>query len=548
EPRWKPPVEGETMGVMTYQEYAKENFGEELPGDFLDEYYTGGRVPSWEDNRRHRWGVQKLAAVVAAGRAVGIEPIKQVYPLEPRIALDHKALAKIGSDGFRYFGPMDIRYASNGFYGASLVERRMEGQRPQDMLAMLMTDSVFGAHLQQDASGQFQVDLRGLAKYAPIPGYAKLGGRAAFRLEGGLLRTVELEYNDTVYDNFTDPEVDAAYARNVRKGWRMAEAAFIASLLSMTNLVMHVKDLHLEIASAFQAVTVDAFAQRPKHPVRRLLDAFISRSVQATNDNMRLLFDFHAADFSLAPLPYQEQLKLIDDFIRAEPRNLADMDMERYGRLRHMDPEFSTKEAVVNSSSWGWRWHYRALTVQKLLVAYVDCFLGAEGLDAAAVEADSYLKDWWQRMIYHLPSLRRATEENPDWAEVELERASLVRAVSTIMLWVSWIHEDVGHSAAAYVWNPLYTPMCVPEDGVGVPLLSWAFNAMAYRGFVFLHRSTLLEEAPSFWFDGNADSRQCFEDFQEALRGLGESDVAFSECEKDGFYSCVGRVETAVSS
>ena len=33
----------------------------------------------------------------------------QVYPLEPRIALDHKALAKIGSDGFRYFGPMDIR-------------------------------------------------------------------------------------------------------------------------------------------------------------------------------------------------------------------------------------------------------------------------------------------------------------------------------------------------------------------------------------------------------------------------------------------------------
>ena len=38
------------------------------------------------------------------------------------------------------------------------------------------------------------------------------------------------------------PEVDAAYARNVRKGWRMAEAAFIASLLSMTNLVMHVKD------------------------------------------------------------------------------------------------------------------------------------------------------------------------------------------------------------------------------------------------------------------------------------------------------------------
>ena len=25
---------------------------------------------------------------------------------------------------------------------------------------------------------------------------------------------------------------------------------------------------------------------------------------------------------------------------------------------------------------------------------------------------------------------------------------------------------------------------------------SWIFNAMAYRGFVFLHRSTLLDDAP----------------------------------------------------
>ena len=141
------------------------------------------------------------------------------------------------------------------------------------------------------------------------------------------------------------------------------------------------------------------------------------------------------------------------------------------------------------------------------------------------MQSDAYLKDWWHSLIFHLPSLRRATEKTPEWSGngkgEELSRSQLIRVLSTIMVWLSWIHEDVGHSAAAYVNNPIYTPMCVPEDGLGVPLRSWVFNAMAYRGFVFLHRSTLLDEAPAFWFDGNLESRKCFQNFQENLRSLG---------------------------
>lgn len=58
--------------------------------------------------------------------------------------------------------------------------------------------------------------------------------------------------------------------------------------------------------------------------------------------------------------------------------------MEHYGQLRYMDPSWSTEEAVQNASSWGWRWHYRALTVQRLLASYVTCFLEAEGVDDEA--------------------------------------------------------------------------------------------------------------------------------------------------------------------
>ena len=58
-------------------------------------------------------------------------------------------------------------------------------------------------------------------------------------------------------------------------------------------------DLLKTICFPLHLSSVRPFAQvRSKQPD-------LSLEPQATNDNMRLLFDFHAADFSLAPLPYQ---------------------------------------------------------------------------------------------------------------------------------------------------------------------------------------------------------------------------------------------------
>ena len=162
----------------------------------------------------------------------------------------------------------------------------------------------------------------------------------------------------------------------------------------------------------------------------------------------------------------------------------------------------------------------------------------------------------WANLEKYLPAFQRAkahTEADlKTWLEGgKLNRNTLKNLLRTVMVWVSWIHEDVGHSAAAYVYNGEHTPMCIPEDGEGIPLKSFTFNAAAYRGFVFLHRATLLEEPPAYWFkDGKADAadKKCYTDFQAALTELGASDPAFSECDTDGFYSCVNRVETAVSS
>jgi len=570
DPKFKPPVKGETMGVVSYQEYAETYFGKAFPYSFFEEYYTGTRIPSWEDNVNHKTAITLLDTFMSAAHAIGVEPMDMFHDLEPRFALDNEALVSAGWAGFQYLEPHDIKYASNGVWGIAVIEKLVEkyGSEGGEVLGPLMTDSVFSVHLRHDGN-LFYVDMTALEKYRPITGYAPLGGKAAFKQERGSLHMVRLEYNGSVYTSFEDPQVAFDYqSKSKRSGWRLAEAALISSLLSMTNLVLHVKDLHLELAAAFQAVTVDAFATDPTHPLRRLLDPFIHRSVQATNDNFKLLFEYNAAEFSLAPLPVDEQLRLIDDFIRDQPLNLAEMDMERFGDLRNMSTDFSTREAIVDTSRWGWRWHYRSLMTQRLYDELIECRLGSRyGEDGgAALAADEVVQTWWTNMVAHMPALKRATRLNPEWAPPEKPDFQAIKHVLRVLIvWLSWIHEDVGHSAASYVYNPVYTPMCVPEDGVGVPARSFVFNTAAYRGFVFLERAALLDgELPAHWFDteecsgfwwfrrchtpANDPGLKCFQNLQNSLRELGQDDIAFSECDKHGFYSCVERVETAVSS
>lgn len=565
DPKWKPPVKGEKIGLVSYEDYALNNFGQSLGADFFNNYYTGERVPSWEDNTRHKIAVNLLDGAVKAGRAAGIEPMDKFRPLEPRFALDNDALISAGWAGFRHLKPYDIKYASNGVWGVSLIESLVEqyGSKGKEVLGPLMSDSVFSVHLHFDGE-LFYVDMSALEKYRPIEGYAPLGGKATFKEDGGSLHMVRLEYNGSVFTNFENETVTTDYQlKSKRTGWRFAEGALIASLLSMTNLVLHVKDLHLELAAVFQAVTVDAFAEHPDHTMRKLLDPFIHRSVQATNDNFKLLFEHHAAEFSLAPLPVDEQLRLIGDFIRDDPLNLAHLDMESFGGIRNMTPAFSTAEAVADSSRWGWRWHHRALSTQRLYDKFIECRLNQ--FTDETLGHDVAVQAWWKAMVKHMPAFNRATVKNPEWASADVvTMASLRRVLKVLLVWLSWIHEDVGHSAASYVYNPVYTPMNVPVDGVGVPMRSYIFNVAAYRGFVFLERAALLDEPPSFWFDSEEchgvwwwrtcstpptdPGLKCFTDLQNSMKALGDHDVAFKECDKTGFYSCVDRVETAVSS
>lgn len=62
-------------------------------------------------------------------------------------------------------------------------------------------------------------------------------------------------------------------------------------------------------------LTLPIVAPAPAETRSKVSDGALA---QATNDNLRLLYDFHAADFSLAPLPHDQQLKLIDEFIKAK--------------------------------------------------------------------------------------------------------------------------------------------------------------------------------------------------------------------------------------
>lgn len=319
----------------------------------------------------------------------------------------------------------------------------------------------------------------------------------------------------------------------------------------------------MEIAPALQAVTIATL--KPTHPVRRLLDPFTHRSIQASNDQVKLYFEHDMAEFVLAPLGTAEQLKLIDDTTVEAPLNLADMDMERYSAIRGME-NYSSESAQTASDQWGWKWHYRALTVQRLFAELAECWLDEWYPTDEDLSADAALLGWWRSMVEHMPALKTATVQNPEWASVDNPKKEMfTNVIRTLMVWVSLIHEDVGHSMAPLIYNPVYTPTHLPEDGVAVPIFPLMKTMTAYRNFIFLERLTLLDEMPTFVFhkkvcsgvflwetctfpDGaQKDDKKCYATFQASYNRL-RADPSFSECDEKGFYSCLDRVETSASS
>ena len=95
-------------------------------------------------------------------------------------------------------------------------------------------------------------------------------------------------------------------------------------------------------------MTLHAFAADPTHPFRRLLDPFIHRSIQVTNPNLDLLFDptQKAAQFTLAPLLLDEQLKLLTDNIRDHPVGIKGLHMREWAAERGMG-SFSAANATA---------------------------------------------------------------------------------------------------------------------------------------------------------------------------------------------------------
>jgi hypothetical protein len=574
-------------------------------------------------------------------RQEGIEPMMQVRQMTAaRFAFDTEGLIQMLDSGFGWFKLRDTKYASNGAFGVGVLERLMQKYRdPRDVLGLLMTESVLSAHLSFNGT-LFEADLSLFERYPALPGFAPLGGKAFFKEAGGRLHTVRLEYGGRVFEDFTDEQSDQDFVKSKFTHWRFARAAIIASLLAKTQLVMHVKSIHLELAPTFQAVTIDAFAKNTHHPMRRLLEPFISRSVQASKANVELWFEFRAGEFALAPLDVKTQFQLMHDMMDETPLNLADLDMERYASARGME-QFSLPPNSTNGR-WHWTWHYRALTVQRLMEEYVSCWLDRY-YSNTDFSADKEIMQWWHAMLRYMPALRVAAEKSSDWlashpgptaspvpwpaAKAEaaathpaessaaaaeggdfkggahgsllnflfpggdkdasdgsmslrklsevpdaasapipmptLSRNALRNVLRTLMVWVSWVHEDVGHSAAAFLYNPVYTPTFVPSDGEGIPVVPYAVSVALHRSAMMVERGKLLSDAADSWFDNGVcdqfpnmfnhcrqqqGDRQCFVTFQDKLQRLGAQDEAFRKCDREGFYSCVDRVETSASS
>lgn len=137
--------------------------------------------------------------------------------------------------------------------------RQAEQGGTEDHLGLVISETVFSAHLTYIAEkDQFELDLTDMEQFKPIEGYAALGGKATFVFDSsygkyGRLRTTSISYGGTTYGpaDFSDQQTLLDEKNNKWTGWRFAEKCFLSSLCAQTNLIMHVKALHMEIAAAF---------------------------------------------------------------------------------------------------------------------------------------------------------------------------------------------------------------------------------------------------------------------------------------------------------
>ncbi|CAJ1396769.1 unnamed protein product [Effrenium voratum] len=364
--------------------------------------YTAAEAPSWEDGHGQHAVMRMAEKGLAAARAAGLDPNKAAADVGPgtRFAFDLEGLLTVLQEGFYWSTLSHKSYASNGAFGASTLEVMLQaGDRGSDVLSILMSESQLGMHLTVDGS-LLVADLTDLERYQPLPGFAPLGGKAVFSVEGAKLKTVRLEYNGTVYDTSQDPLADAVFERSVLKGRLFAEKAIIASLLAKTQLLVHVRTIHMELAPTLQAVTLRALKGFKQHPLRQFLEPFITRNIQATNNNLKLWFEFRAAEFGLAPLSVEEQMKLIAADSEKAPLNLADMDMEHLAEVRGW-------------AALGWtpRWYQRALKVQRLFDTLIrEWAQGAFEGDDRDLQQDEGVNQWWEQIFAFMPSLQLAAK------------------------------------------------------------------------------------------------------------------------------------------
>lgn len=701
---WRRAVDGEAIGIVSFRAFLNEFYKARLPNNtFLDNIFIGRRIPSWEDNLGISHTFRLLDAGFSMARLLGHEPVQIARTAgDARFAFDAKGLALLFRSGFGWSDQHDFENAYNGGHSSMALDQLIEKYGDhKDVLGLLMTDSALSMHLEFNGSCLL-VDLTEFERYTPIQGYASLGGRAFFQEGQGRLVTVRIEYGGRVFSDFDDAESDRDWTdQSTRSGWRFAQAAVIATLMAKTQLLVHIRAIHFELAPALQAVTVDAFVRSPEHPLRRLLEPFISRGVQAAQYNLKLWFQYRAGEFGLAPLTIEEQLRLLQEATHAAPLNLADLDMERYAKARGMErfTEGSTVGKSPKPGQWRWRWHSRALKVQRLLQELLECWLRLYyGGGNTHLAGDTALVGWWGSLLQHMPSLRVAAARSSDWlvrlksrAAASTDAAAAAAATArhlqsegyddtghwvvtgvhgegpkspepqgtstavpprggttaqawqagvttlpskmtrtvrnhtqgttttkarglattlarttltttthttvhalaatldrtpttanpalleglpalnakalrnvlrTVMVWMSWIHEDVGHSAASLVYSPIYTPTFVPEDGVGIPVVPLNLALTAYRNFVFVERAKLTDTAPPFWFDRKLcekymvvfntctkkkDDKLCFTDFQDKLKQL-SLEPEFSDCDAGGVCSCMNRTEISASS
>jgi Lipoxygenase len=352
-------------------------------------------------------------------------------------------------------------------------------------LGYLAVASPYACYVERGPDGDFQWDLRNLARYEHHPGLHSLGVRVRFRVNTAA-RRLEATQIDSALGSLAP-----GHSR-----WELAKKLALCAVTTHVSMIRHFNGVHLAAGGPFAIATRNCLPAA--HPLRRLVWPHMF-GTQYSNELVTKGQMSPGGDFdSIFSLTHRGMCTLFQESY--DQYDFTVLDPQRDAERRGIAGAGFDTPALANRQA-----HFDVMHAHAL--RYLPVYYPSP----TALAGDTAVHDWIQSLDRLVPNGMRGV------LGPEITRESLARLVAAFMYMASVEHEILGTGLWNYqIWTHVQ-PVRVYESGQREPLD--VYQRLVNANFnLNVRRAQLVQDWSYLALD--AAGAQAFRDYKQALEAL----------------------------